>query len=78
MVLVDEETYKSNIVRQIFGDYCNNDRAILDRYLTARAAAGDGARTIAPTRARQRRRGHQRTGAGQQTDQKLRAAFLAK
>jgi len=40
VVLVDEETYKSNVVRQIFGDYCNNDRATLDRYLTARAAAG--------------------------------------
>ncbi len=40
VVLVDEETYKSNVVRQIFGDYCNNDRGTLDRYLALRAAAG--------------------------------------
>ncbi len=39
VVLVDEETYKSSIVRQMFADYCNNDRATLDRYLTTATTA---------------------------------------
>ena len=37
VVLVDEESYKSGVVRQIYKDYCNNDADILSRYLGLQA-----------------------------------------
>ena len=33
VVLVDEESYKAGVVRQIFKDYCNNDADLLLRFL---------------------------------------------
>lgn len=42
VVLIDEETYKSTVLRQIFADYCGNDRALLDRYLAPRTASANG------------------------------------
>jgi len=33
VVLVDEESYKSGVVRQIYKDYCNNSQENLLRYL---------------------------------------------
>ncbi len=39
VVVIDEETYKSGVLKQIYADYCQNDRATLDRYLAARTAA---------------------------------------
>ena len=35
VVLVDEESYKAGVVRQIFKDYCNGDETVLQRYLGA-------------------------------------------
>jgi predicted transcriptional regulator len=33
VVLVDEESYKAGVVRQIYKDYCNNDADVLLRFL---------------------------------------------
>jgi predicted transcriptional regulator len=33
VVLVDELSYKSAVLRQVMNDYCDNDPAILHRYL---------------------------------------------
>ncbi len=37
VVLVDEESYKAGVVRQIYKDYCNNDADTLIRYLALQA-----------------------------------------
>ncbi len=40
VVLVDEESYKAGVVRQIFKDYCDNDADRLTRFLGLHKMAG--------------------------------------